>query len=110
MFSVMFLIFSLMTPGPLDQNGGHIDPMTGQYHLHAGPSYQFRYVDASGKIWEGNGPRPNENLSLDDEDFLWRSPFVFILIGVGAGGAVFYFYATEWLKRRDYRRKYRRRR
>ncbi len=95
-------------PGPIDHNGGHIDEMTGQYHLHAGTSYQFRYVDAAGRIWEGNGPRPDENLGIDLNDIFWRTPFVVTLVITGLGAGLLYYVLETWFQRRR-RHRHRRR-
>lgn len=77
-FLLAFLLWA--TPGPLDRHGGHIDPVKAEYHFHAPASYRFRYLDAEGRIWEGNGPRPEENLSYAPDDFLWQTPFVPLLV------------------------------
>lgn len=75
------LIFTLMSPGPLDRFGGHADIMNDQYHMHAGASYQFRYVDLSGRTWTGNGPRPEESLIMAGTDDVDHEGFFFLIAG-----------------------------
>ncbi len=108
----VLLAMLVTSPGPLDRYGGHVDIMTGQFHVHATQSYQFRYVDAYGKIWEGEGPRPEENLLGSTEDVLWNSPFVPLLL-VTLIAAIVLGYAANytlghWFRRRHYRRRVRR--
>lgn len=61
----MFLVVAAAaSPGPLDRYGGHVEAATGEYHTHAGFSYKSRFVASDGRIYEGNGPLPDENLAL----------------------------------------------
>jgi hypothetical protein len=99
------LLFALLaSPGPLDRNGGHLDPVTSDYHLHAGPSHQFRYVDENGRIWTGNGPRPEENLLSDPDDAIWHTPLVptIIIVSLLLAGMLFYmeFKLKRWHRHR----------
>jgi hypothetical protein len=99
----------MASPGPLDRNGGHVDFVSGRYHLHAGPSFQFRYVDGSGRIWKGNGPRPDENLLSAADDSIWTSSFIpFIVIFSLALVAIGYA-LRHWMKTLAARIRYRRR-
>lgn len=92
----------LASPGPVDRNGGHLG-FDGNYHLHGGASYQFRYVDASGRMWEGNGPRPEENLVDYSGEILWQTPFIPILIVTSLIGLALYLQTEKWVKRRRHR-------
>ncbi len=100
---VLLISYLIFTPGPLDRYGGHLDVTNGDYHVHAGGSYQFRYVDATGRIWEGQGPRPEENLRFYGEDVLWSTPFVPIVVGTVFAAMIIGYKADIWLQRRRYR-------
>lgn len=44
------------SPGALDAQGGHIDPLTGYLHFHAPPSGSHAYVGQSGLVQSGQLP------------------------------------------------------
>jgi hypothetical protein len=75
------LVFTLASPGPVDRTGGHVDIMDGRFHSHAGPAYQSRYLDLSGRMWTGQGPRPEEYLifsGADNADLFGDTWFFFL--------------------------------
>lgn len=110
MTSGVLILLLVLTPGPLDSQGGHIDPATGQYHFHAGPSVQFRYVDKEGRIWEGNSPLPDEVHTVEWNDTVWNSGFLlFVLVGAVLSTGLAFFLGPRVRGYRSYRRIRRRR-
>ena len=106
----LFLALLVTSPGPFDRHGDHLDPVTGQYHLHAGPSVQFRYVDALRRIWEGDGPRPDENLHQDANSIIWHTPLIPYIIIVTILLLGFFLFFEYKLKRWRINRRSRRHR
>lgn len=102
MFALLAIAL-VATPGPIDRLGGHTDHWTGYYHIHAAPSYQFRYIDMTGQIWEGQGPRPEENLLIENS-FLFDTPFVPIVVLTAVIALVFSLWAEKKVERFRYRR------
>lgn len=102
--SILLALALSATPGSLDRNGGHIEFATGEYHVHTPPSFQFQYVDASGRVWEGQGPRPEENLLDYREDFFWSSTFIPFLVVSSLIFLAVYLKTEAWIQRLHYRR------
>lgn len=97
----------LSHPGAIDRDGGHLS-FDGKYHYHSGASFQFRYVDATGRLWEGQGPRPEENLLSEREDMLWQTAFIPMLIIVAFIGLGVSLKVETWMKNMHYSARIRR--
>ena len=110
MITALLTLMLVGSPGPLDRFGGHYDPVTGAYHMHAGPSIQFRYVDAQGHIWEGNSPLPDEPRVDSFRNVLWDTPLaLYILVSAVLSSMLYGFVSNRlahwWRRRRDHRAK-----
>jgi len=105
MISVLLTLMLAGSPGPLDQFGGHYDPVTHEYHMHAGPSIQYRYYDARGHIWEGNGPLPDEPRQDSFRNTLWDTPLALYILFAAVLSAVLYGFVSSRLARWKRRRR-----